>query len=86
MGLIISKDPKSNNRIARLTTWDCNKKKPLICHLNASQFSVPQKPVKFPCMPNHVNLRKKRAPAEGYTDLKVGNKASKYIIGSELTF
>ena len=51
LGLIIRKDEIKNNVTATLTSWDCGRKKPSICYIEPSRFTAPQKPVKFPCIP-----------------------------------
>ena len=50
LGLTVIKDRMNNDMSAKITAWDCNTKRALICSLDASSFTVPQKPVKFPCI------------------------------------
>ena len=82
LGIIIRRDNMTNNLTARLTTWDCDEKKPHICLLDASKFSAPQKPVKFPCIPQNQEARRKRTSADGENDLIEDHGESKPIINS----
>ena len=82
LGLIIRKDAQNNNMTATLTSWDCSRKTPLICLLDASQFTVPRKPVKFPCIPQNGETRGKRESAEGGTDFTGEYGESKHIINT----
>ena len=60
LGLIIHKHEITKKLTATLTSWDCSRTTSLICSLDASQFTAPQMPVKFPCLPQTLLARVKR--------------------------
>ena len=60
LGIIIRKDKMNTNMTATLSSWNCSNKTPLICSLDSSQFTGPQKLTKFPCVPQNRWSRVKR--------------------------
>ena len=60
LGIIVRKDMVNTNMTATLSSWNCSDKTPLICSLDSSQFTGPQKPTKFPCVPQSRWSRVKR--------------------------
>ena len=76
LGLIIRKS--KDTLTAKLTSWNCNKETSLICALDASQFTLPQKPVKFPCIPRDRETRVKRDSVDENIDVEEEQIGSKF--------
>ena len=80
LGVLIRKHEVTTEMTATLTSWDCSRKTSLICSLDSSQFTAPQKPVKFPCLPQSQTSRVKRLSAEENIYPKEDSIASKFWI------
>ena len=80
IGVLISKHEVTKEMTATLTSWDCSRKTSLICSIESSQFTAPQKLVKFPCLPQRNRSRVKRLSAEEDIFPEEEYKASKFWI------
>ena len=58
LGIMFNKDEK--NPTVRVTSIECSQKKEVICSLDAANVKARQKLLKFPCVPQISNLRRKR--------------------------
>ena len=54
------KDRKKNNVIVGVTSLGCDTKQSVICSMDASKFTPPQKLSRFPCIRNKIKSRSKR--------------------------
>ena len=60
-GVTLYLDSKTQNFTAMLTSWNCSLERPFICSLSETNYTTPQKPSKFPCIPDPEKSRKKRS-------------------------
>jgi hypothetical protein len=74
IGLIVEKDELKGQLAAKITSWDCNSKASFACTLDASHFTKPSQRMKFPCIPQKNETRKRRAAK--------GNKQNGKIFGN----
>ena len=56
LAIIISSE---DGMTVTLTSFDCTTKKRVVCSIDPSNLNVPQKLMKFPCIPNKPRIKRK---------------------------
>ena len=58
----IRRDEESNTlKMSATTSMECNRKSSVVCSLDASKYTLPQRPSKFPCLEKDSKERVKRS-------------------------